>query len=683
MIDSKFYNFLIRPEIVFIPKSINLVAAITVIVILIRKWIPQESRRLNRIINKMSNSELIIDQIPISIVITDLDGNIEFANDKFVTLTGYTLDEVMGENPRILKGSEATITDYEELWTTVVNGDKWTGVFYNKKKNGEYYWEDAIITPLSDEDGNIVNYLAIKEDITEKVLQDNEIEMLLSAIEQSSDSVEILDIEGNLQYVNNTFTKRTGYTKEEVIGKNPLDLFSSDKTDNRAVYDELWDTLHSGNAWIGRFTNKNKDGSFIVEEVSVSPVLDQFGKVRSYSSVKRNITKQIQLEEEHRQIKDQLYHSQKLEAVGQLAGGVAHDFNNILNGVISAVTLLENKETDLDAQSQSYLNMIMTSTKRASVLASNLLTVSRRGRSECVYFHIKDILLETTSILEISVNNKIRITTRFNAHNDMVHADQSGFQNVLLNLGLNASHAINSQYGTIDFIVSNIFLDEVYCSTSSFVIEPGEYCKIIVKDSGTGIDDDILPNIFDAFFTTKIDGKGTGLGLSSTMRYIQDHGGEITVTSRIGHGTEFCILLPCSDDTKDLETKADRSVPSGSETILLVDDEDFNRDLGRDILESIGYQVIVAADGMEAVQIFSENQDRIDLVVLDMVMPGMDGSAAFMKIKEIDSEAKIIITSGYLEAEKIENLRAHGLEFMISKPYEIAEFSQLIRNILK
>lgn len=192
-----------------------------------------------------------------------------------------------------------------------------------------------------------------------------------------------------------------------------------------------------------------------------------------------------------------------------------------------------------------------------------------------------------------------------------------------------------------------------------------------------------MPNIFDAFYTTKKEGKGTGLGLSSAMRFICDHNSEITVNTAVNHGSTFCILIPCNDDQTVEDLRSDQTFSSGFGTILLVDDEDFNRDLGKDILESIGYDVILASNGKEAVEIYSENNNKIDLIIMDMIMPIMDGSEAFMMIKENHPEAKIIIVSGFSEDEKIKRLKNYGLEFIINKPYAVAEFSQLIHKVLK
>jgi len=680
LINIKYYNYLAQPHIVFIPKIINLIVAFLIIFILIKKWIPREGRRLEDFKREQNYNRIIMEQIPVSIVITDLAGNIEFVNSRFSSLTGYSPREALGLNPRILNTGEDGVTDYKELWDTLSRGDVWTGQFYNRKKNGEFYWESAVISPLRDEKGNITNYLAVKEDVTEKMALDHEKEMLLSALEQSNDTVEILDLEGRLQYVNNAFVRNTGYTKEESLGKKPLDLFQGDSQENVTLYEELWQRISRGLTWNGRFTNRMKDGHLVEEDVSISPVFNKNGKIINYTSVKRNLTALLKAEEEKRVVKEQLFHAQKLESIGQLAGGVAHDFNNILSGILTAASLLDDPQWGLNEKGRKYVSMILKSSERAADLTNRLLSISRRGKSHDSLFSMVSVIDETANILKYTVDKRIMIKTKVDVGHDSVFGDPSVFQNILLNLGINASHAIEKN-GIVEFRLESITLDQQYCDNSAFAILPGEYCKIEVEDTGCGIPENILPHIFDPFFTTKAEGQGTGLGLSSVMGTVRTYQGEVSVRSRENVGTVFQLLIPCSH-RKTVEHRDSPSIMKGSETVLLVDDEEYNRSLGAEILSSIGYNVLLASNGAEALTLYSDQKNSIDLILLDMNMPVMDGRDTFVKLKAMDESAKIIIASGAGDSERIRELESFGFHDVIIKPYRITELSQLLRAVL-
>ncbi len=679
LINRSFFEFLSKPYIVLIPKGLNLAVAFIILLVFIRKWIPQESSRLMQYQKVLNNNQLLLNQLPVSVVITDLDGHIEYVNQKFIDLTGYAADELMGNTPSVLTSEKNTITDYRDLWETIRRGETWKGRFLNRKKNGELYYEDAVISPIFNDQGEMTNFMGIKEDVTASVEMYNAYEKIHTVVEQTHDSVEIIDLDGRIEYVNAAFVNTTGYSKEEVIGKNPLDLFWDGKRNNPDVEKELWDTVNAGKPWTGRFTNKIKDGSYIIEELSIAPVFSKSGEIINYASVKRDITKQIEAEEEQKYIKEQLFHAQKVESVGQLAGGVAHDFNNILSGIITAASLLNDPARNLDEKSRKYVDMIMKSSSRAADLTNSLLSISRRGRSEAKTFSVVDVLKETTGLLHFTVDKKIQITTSLEMTNDRVYGDQSALQSTLLNLGINASHAI-SGYGSIDYLLTNQFLDEEYCRNSEFSLQPGYYCRLEVRDNGSGIPQEYLSHIFEPFFTTKDSGKGTGLGLSSAMKIVKEFKGEITVESELGKGSVFTLMIPVSsEDEKD---QISQEALSGTETILIVDDEEFNRTLGKEILESLGYTVLLASDGKEALSIYSDSRDKVDLIILDMNMPVLDGRDTFIKIREIDRKMKVIIASGYADDKKIQELYRHGLQYFIAKPYRISDFSQLIRKVL-
>jgi len=501
-------------------------------------------------ITKLNSSEknlrklgIAIRQSPISIIITDLNGSIEYVNEKFCKVTGYRKEEVFGQNPRIFKSGDMDQSQYKEMWDTLSSGNEWAGTFCNKKKNGDLYWEDAIISPVFDENGSITNYIATKEDITEKKARQKINTMLLSAVEQSDDSVEILDTDKRIIYVNPSFSRRTGYIESDIIGKRPSEIFSDGTPENDKKDIELWETVKTGVSWRGRFTNKKKDGTFIIEDVSISPVFNSEGKIDNYVAVKKDITDFINLIEEQNNIKEHLYQAQKLESVGQLSSGIAHDFNNILSGIMSASQLLLSPSRNIDEKAKKYAEMIYSSCERAADLTSKLLNYSLQNRNSFKYSDIEQIVNETAEILQHTINKGIGISMINNLENNILYCDESSLQNALLNLSINASHAISGS-GSIELKMSEKNLDSEYCTGSPYEITPGNYCLLEVSDSGSGIAEENLDKIFNAFFTTKPDGKGTGLGLSSVKRIIEEHSGAIEVESKIGMGTSFTLLLP-------------------------------------------------------------------------------------------------------------------------------------------
>ncbi len=680
IIDDKYYRFLEQPQYIFLPKAVNLTVALIIIFILIRNWIPRERLRLENFRKEHNYNRTIMDQLPVSVVITDLSGNIEYVNSRFCSLTGYSPEEAIGQNPRILNTGPEAVTDYQELWNTLLSGKEWSGTFYNRKKNGDYYWENAVISPLRDEEGLIISYLAVKEDVTEKMALNDERENLLSALDQTNDTVEVLDLEGRLLYVNEAFIRNTGYSREEAIGKRPLELFRGNSEENEDQDRELWTQIQQGRSWTGRFTNTMKDGTVREEDVSIAPVFNKAGRIVNYSCVKRNLTEILKAEEEKRVVKDQLFHAQKLESIGQLAGGVAHDFNNVLSGILTAASLLDDPKFGLDDKARKYVSMILKSSERAADLTNSLLSISRRGRSQDTRFQLGDVVRDTVNILKYTVDKRIVVKYSIKEGNHTVFGDPSVFQNILLNLGINASHAIEKN-GIVEYRLEDVNLDDSYCDSSPFAILPGDYCKLEVVDTGSGIPEDIMPFIFEPFFTTKKEGHGTGLGLSSVMGTVRTYHGEVTVRSEPGSGTTFSLLFPCNSQ-KTRETKEIQPVLKGTETVLLVDDEEFNRSLGAEILGTIGYKVLLASNGAEALAIYTGRQDHIDVILLDMNMPVMDGKDTFLKLREMNPDVKIIIASGYGESEKIRDLKTAGPIDMIIKPYRISELSQLLRNVL-
>jgi len=514
-----------------------------------------------------------------------------------------------------------------------------------------------------------IHILELKEAREETKRKENNLRITLDSI---ADAVITIDSEHRITRMNPVAEELTGWEFKEAESRNLSEVFHIINPISRHKIDK---PLEAG-ALSGVMKNAllvSKDGSEYLISNSAAPIISGTGQVLGVVLVFRDITQEI-LNQKH------LQEIERVEVVGQLSSGIAHDFNNILTTIISAATLLKDRNDGSDSKSSNYIDMILNSSYSAASLTETLLSLSRKDENHKTVFHLKDLVNEALSTLKYTVDRKITVVSDINIENDLVTGDPAGFQSLLLNLGINASHAIHDS-GFIKFHLSSRFIDEEYCQKSLFPLTPGDYCLLEISDNGSGIAPDNITKIFDPFFTTKKKGKGTGLGLSSVMRTIREHHCEIKVESTLGEGAHFKILIPYSSHSIISQNDAGE-LQKGSGTVLFVDDEDFNRELGYDLLSSVGYNVLLASNGLEAITVYTENQDTVDLVVLDMMMPVMDGRETFMKLKEFNSDIKIIIASGYIDDERIALLKEEGLTDVIIKPYRIEKFQEMIMKIL-
>lgn len=383
---------------------------------------------------------------------------------------------------------------------------------------------------------------------------------------------------------------------------------------------------------------------------------------------------------ERSELEDQLNHTRKMDAVGQLAGGVAHDFNNMLGGIIGGAELLQKWVPD-EPKPRKYLGMIMTASERAAGLARQLLAFSRKQKriSTPVDFH--KIISDTVAILENTIDKRVRVTLTLDAESTFVIGDPTQLQNVLLNLGINAAQAM-PEGGTLSYQTSVKVLDANHCRASAFDLDPGPYLALVVRDTGCGIPLKTQKRIFEPFFTTKGPGKGTGLGLSAAYGIVTQHGGEISVCSEVGVGTCFNIFLPLAEKGDEGAGRLAMTPCRGSGVILLVDDEPIMLASAASCLEECGYTVILAEDGAQAVERYRQRGDEIDVVVCDMIMPNMNGNDCFKALKAINPEVRFILSSGFSRDEDIAEMHSEGLAGAIEKPYRCSELSAAVANAM-
>ncbi|MES0447488.1 MAG: PAS domain S-box protein, partial [Desulfobacterales bacterium] len=503
---------------------------------------------------------------------------------------------------------------------------------------------------------------------TKDALQESE-EKYRTVLEASPDPVVVYDMEGKVVYFNPAFTSVFGWTPEERFGKK-MDVF---------VPEEAWpktkamiDMVLAGESFSGIETRRyTKEGNIINVSLSGAIYRDQYGNPAGSVINIRDISEQ-------KKIEAQLVQSQRMEAVYTLAGGIAHDFNNLLMGIHGRVSLMMMDSDALHSQFE-HLKGIEDHVKSAADLTKQLLGFARSGKYEIKSVDINEIV-ERSSKMFGRTKKEIRVHRENQENIWVVEVDPGQIEQVLLNIYVNAWHAMPGG-GDLYIKTENVIIDEHYIKP--YQIEIGKYVKISVTDTGVGMDETTQQRIFEPFFTTKEMGRGTGLGLASVYGIIKNHGGFINVYSEKSVGTTFNFYLPASkDQVLEQEKVLSKTVLKGSETILLVDDEDMIIDVSQDILKLLGYNVLTAKSGEEAIQAYKKNQDKIDMVVLDMIMPGMNGGEAYNKLKEINPGIKVLLSSGYSLNEQAVEILERGCNGFIQKPFNTPDLSKKMREIL-
>jgi two-component system cell cycle sensor histidine kinase/response regulator CckA len=495
---------------------------------------------------------------------------------------------------------------------------------------------------------------------------------LARAVEQATDAIVITDPNGAIVYVNPAFERVTGYTSAEVLGSNPRILKSGQNP--VGLYEEMWTTLARGDVWSGTLVNKRKDGTLFEEEMTISPVRNGGGRLVNYVAVKRDITRERQLE-------DQLRQAQKMEAIGRLAGGVAHDFNNLL-GIIMGYSemLLDSLSTEDPRRGQA--EQVRKAGDRAARLTRQLLAFSRKQVLEPRILDLNITLTETEKLLHRLIGEDIELIIRPGAGLGCVKADPGQLEQVVMNLVVNSRDAM-PRGGRLVLETANVDLDEAYAGRRPDV-KPGPYVMLAVTDTGAGIPPECREHIFEPFFTTKESGKGTGLGLATVYGIVNQSGGHIWVYSEVGRGTTFKIYLPrVGSEGKELPREPGRrDSPRGHETILIVEDSGSLRALTRGVLESCGYKVLEARDPEHAQAVFAAHKGPIHLLLSDVVLPGISGrELAHILLPQCPS-MKVLYMSGYPdEAISQHGVLEPGLSFL-QKPFRPVELTCKVREVL-
>jgi PAS domain S-box-containing protein len=617
--------------------------------------------------------QAIIQQIPIMIAFQDASGRPYLFNREFERALGWSVGEAGAGD--FLVRIVADPGDLPRARHLLDAADGQWGFFRVRTHEGKVL--DAIFACVRLADGTRIS---LGQDVTHLRSSDERIAALSRAVDDSPVSIVMTDREGRIEYVNRKFTEVTGYTAEECMGQNPRVLKSGETP--REVYEDMWRTISRGGEWRGEICNRRKDGTLFWERASISAVTTDEGDIMHYVALKEDITEQRRSEAALRQSQLQLLQSTKMEAVGRLAGGVAHDFNNLLGVIVGYADLLLRGAAD-DPGRRSKVEQIARAAARAADLTRQLLAFSRKQVLEPKVLSLESVVDETEKMLRRLIGEDVELVVVPHGPVGRIRADPGQIEQVLVNLAVNARDAMPDG-GTLSVEMANVDVDEAFAATHEPFVQ-GRYVMITVSDTGVGMDKDTQTHIFEPFFTTKEKGKGTGLGLATVYGIVKQSGGFIWVYSEPGLGSSFKIYLPRVEATEDVEEGATGAPPprGAGEVILLVEDDPSLRELVQELLQGAGYTVLAASDGAEALRIASERETAVDLLLTDVIMPGLSGRAVADRLRDRWPRLRVLFMSGYSdEAISRKGILDPGFRY-IQKPFNETALAEAVRSAVR
>ena len=594
-------------------------------------------------------------------------------NESLCKMLGYRQDEMLGKTPFDFADDENRKIFIEQT-SKISTTDHRSYEIILKKKNGQDLHTHFNATTIRDGSGEAQRGFALITDISERKKAEEERDRLAVAIEQSAESVFITDRNGTIQYINPAFESVTGYPRKDAIGQNPR-ILKSGKQD-ALFYKQMWDTLNRGNAWKGRLVNRKKDGRLYEADATITPVLDKSGNITNFVSIKRDVTHEVELEKH-------LVQAQKMEAVGILAGGVAHDFNNILTTIIGNAGLAL-MDVDKDDTLHEEIEEIKIAGERGASLTRQLLAFSRRQIIQPKVLDINELLTDIEKMLGRLIGEDVELLMIQEPSLCPVEADPGQIEQVIMNLAVNARDAM-SVGGKLTIETAHIDLDKNSFIEYGIETQANPYVMISVSDTGSGMSKETQEHIFEPFFTTKEIGKGTGLGLSTVYGIVKQNNGFILAYSDSGKGTVLKIYLPCMVK-KDVDLEEKKQIPienlDGSEAVLIVEDDSRIRKLAHKILKQHGYRVLVAENGEDALRVRESHEGAIDLLITDVVMPKMAGKETAECLQHLYPHIKVIYMSGYTDNAIVHHgVLAPGLNF-IEKPFTPVGLVRRVREVL-
>jgi PAS domain S-box-containing protein len=617
----------------------------------------------------------------------DLAGTFTFLNDSMSRIFGYPKEELLGMNNRQYTDKEVAKKVFQDFNRIYKTGEHGRVIDYEiTRKDGTKRYIGTSASLQKDSSGKPIGFRGIVQDITERMraqeaLRQSE-ERYRTILESIQDGYFEVDLAGKFTFLNDSMCRIFRYPKEELIGMNSRQY--NDQENAKRIYqafNKIYRTGEPGRVFANEITRK--DGTKAITELSASLIRNSEGKPIGFRGTTRDVTERNRVEREMAELQEQLRQSQKMEAVGRLAGGIAHDFNNLLTVMkgYSQLSLLDLKESD---PLRENIQEIEKATQRATDLTRQLLAFSRRQILNLKVLDLNALLKDLDKMLRRIIGEDIELVTLLSENLGRVKIDPNQIEQVVFNLAANARDAMPSG-GKLTIETADVELDETYAHAHVSVI-PGHYVMLSVSDTGVGMSQEVKERVFEPFFTTKEQGKGTGLGLSMVYGIVKQSNGNIWVYSEPGHGTAFKIYLPRTEEEVDASHEREKTdfFPRGSETVLLVEDDELVRDLASRLLKQLGYRVLEAADGEEGLRVAQEhNGETIHLLLTDAVMPHMGGKELSDQLKILRPDVKVLYTSGYTD----ETIVHHGVldpnTHFLQKPFSPRTLSQKVREALE
>jgi PAS domain S-box-containing protein len=608
----------------------------------------------------------------------DQQGNVTYFNRRSEEVSGYKLSEWLGQSFVPMLNPD-DVPRIQEILVKVLNGEPQEFEAAVYRADGSHFMLDVTSTPeyMS---GDVVGIVNFGKDITERKQADEILRRLEKAVEMSAEVIFMTDTHGTFTYVNPAFTELYGYTSEEVLGKTTPRILKSGLTDAE-IYTEFWNSLLAKRIVRRELINHTKDGKNITVEVSVNPVVDEREEIEGFLAVQRDISERNRAREERQKLEAQLRQAQKLETIGTLAGGVAHDFNNILTPIMVYAEMAA-KRLSGDHATRSDLEHVIAGANRAKDLVKQILTFSRQTESERIVIELSSIVKEALKLLKASFPSTIAIEADIQTGCGEVLADPSQIHQLLMNLCTNAFHAMREKGGVLRVTLESVTVTEEAARMIP-AISAGEFVRLTVADTGCGMDERTQERIFEPFFTTKKVGEGTGLGLSVVHGIVTSYDGAITTQSEVGKGTLFEVYLPRMRAIHGTKIVEETAVVGGHEQILVVDDEPEVANVLKDVLEELfGYMVTVRTSSVDALELLRNVPNRFDLVITDLTMPHLTGDHLAREIQTFRKDLPVILMTGFSEATDEERCRQLGIAGFLLKPPLSADLARMVRNVL-